>query len=118
VPVGWVSLASREEFGRIERSPILKRVDEQPVWSIVCFFVRKGHRGSGVARAMLDGAVSFARERGATIAEGYPVDTAGGRKDNAAMYHGSLGLFEDAGFEVVVRRKDTRPIVRSALSGG
>ena len=118
VPVGWVSLAPREEFGRIERSPILKRVDDQPVWSIVCFFVRKGHRGSGVSRALLDGALAFAREHGATIAEGYPVDTAGERKQNAAMYHGSLSLFEDAGFEVAIRRKESRPIVRTEVRRG
>jgi hypothetical protein len=47
---GWVSVAPREEFGRLERSRTLKRVDDEPVWSIVCFFIHRGHRSGGVAR--------------------------------------------------------------------
>ena len=74
VPVGWVSLAPREEFARLERSPVMKPVDDTPVWSIICFVVPPEHRGQGVARALLKGAIAYAREHGATVIEAYPVD--------------------------------------------
>lgn len=38
-PIGWCALAPREAFPRLERSRTLQRVDDAPVWSIVCFFV-------------------------------------------------------------------------------
>src|SRR5438067_9326039 len=55
VPVGWVSLAPRDEFARLKRSPVMKAVDDQPVWSIICFVVPSEHRGKGVAHALLLG---------------------------------------------------------------
>lgn len=114
VPVGWISLGPREAFGRIERSPKLRKVDDTPVWSIVCFFIKRGHRGGGVATQLLDAALKYARKRGAKHIEGYPIDASGGRKDNASMFTGALEMFEDAGFAEIERRGG-RPIVRRAL---
>lgn len=118
--VGWVSLAPREEFERLEHSTLLARVDERPVWSIVCFVVGRRARGQGVAEALLAAAVDYAREHGATLLEAYPVDTAGGRIPAANAYHGTLGMFERAGFRVVEKRRfnatsPVRPIVRRAV---
>ena len=118
--VGWVSLAPREEFERLEHSTLLARVDERPVWSIVCFVVGRRARGRGVAETMLAAAVDYARDHGATLLEAYPVDTAGGRVPSANAYHGTLGMFERAGFTVVDRRQfnassPVRPIVRRAI---
>src|SRR5262245_52129909 len=114
VPVGWVSLAPREEFARLERSPLMKPVDDQPVWSIICFVVPAEHRGQGVARALLQGAIAYAREHGATIIEAYPVDKADRAKDDA-MWFGAKSMYDHAGFKEVARRKPTRPVVRLNL---
>ena len=65
VPVGWVSIGPREEYAKLKRSPVMKAVDEQPVWSVVCFVVPTEYRGQGVARALLKGAVAYAKEQGA-----------------------------------------------------
>jgi len=113
-PVGWVSLAPREEFARLERSPVMKPVDDKPVWSIICFVVPAEHRGQGVARALLQGAIAYAREHGATVIEAYPVDKAHPSKDDA-MWFGAKSMYDHAGFKEVARRKPTRPVVRLNL---
>lgn len=120
--VGWVSLGPREDFERLTYSKVLAPVDDTPVWSIVCFVVSRRVRGRGVAAALLDAAIAFARDHGATMLEAYPVDTGDGRVPSANAFHGTLAMFERAGFSVVERRQwnastPIRPIVRLALSG-
>ena len=115
-PAGWVSVAPRDEFGRLERSTTLKRVDDTPVWSIVCFFVHRRHRGEGVARALLGGALEHAARRGATVVEAYPVDPARRDYPSAEAYTGVVPLFEEAGFREVARR-GSRPIMRRTVRG-
>lgn len=98
--VGWVSLGPREGFERLERSRLLARLDDRPVWSIVCFVVSRRARGRGVARELLAAAVEYARERGASALEAYPAATGDRRIASSAAYTGTLGMFERAGFEV------------------
>lgn len=111
VPVGWVAVAPRAEFAKLKRSPVMKPVDDQPVWSIVCFVVPAAYRGQGVAHALLRGAIAYAREHGATLLEAYPVDKAGRSKDDV-MWFGAKSMYDRAGFEEVARRKPARPVVR------
>ena len=100
--VGWVSLAPRERFERLERSKVIPRVDDAPVWSIVCFAVSETARGEGVGRALLDAAVRYAATKGATTLESYPADVpAGGRIHPSAAFGGTRTMFEAAGFSVV-----------------
>jgi GNAT superfamily N-acetyltransferase len=118
--VGWVSLGPREDFERLERSRVLARIDERPVWSIVCFVVSRSVRGRGVAHALLAAAVDYARSHGASTLEGYPVDPSRGRVPASSAFMGPLGMYERAGFEVVERRQwnattPVRPIVRKEL---
>jgi GNAT superfamily N-acetyltransferase len=113
--VGWVSMAPREEFPRIERSPRTRPPDDRPAWSIVCFYIRRGHRSAGVATALLRAAVDHARSAGARLVEAYPVDPAGGRISNGEGYWGLLPMYERAGFREVERRLPRRPIVRRAV---
>jgi GNAT superfamily N-acetyltransferase len=119
--VGWVSVGPRGDYERLTHSRVLAPVDDTPVWSIVCFVVAKRARGQGVARALLDGAIAFARSHGAPALEAYPVEVAEGKRiDSANVYKGTLAMFERAGFAVVERRlaqgaKTPRPIVRLAL---
>jgi ribosomal protein S18 acetylase RimI-like enzyme len=115
--VGWVALAPRDELDALNRSVVLRRVDDQPVWSITCFVVGKAHRGQGIAESLLEAAVAYAAEQGAILLEAYPLDTGGARIPAAYAYRGPLSMFERAGFEVVAERQfnaksPTWPIVR------
>lgn len=112
IPVGWVSIGPREEYARLKRSPVMKPVDDQTVWSIVCFVVPAEYRGQGVANALLKGAVAYARKQGATLVEAYPVDKPGHSNDEY-MWFGAKSMYDKAGFKEVARRKPQRPIVRT-----
>lgn len=119
--VGWVSLAPREDYGRLTKAKVLAPVDDKPVWSIVCFVVARHARGAGIGHALLEAAIDFAREHGATILEAYPVAAERGRVSAADAYHGTQSMFEKAGFSVVdVRRWNAtsppRPIMRLELA--
>ena len=113
VPVGWVALGPREDFEKLKRSPVMRAVDEQPVWSIICFVVPAAYRGQGVARALLDGAIDYAIKRGAKLLEAYPVDKPGRSRDDS-MWFGAKSMYDAVGFREVARRKPHRPIVRLA----
>jgi GNAT superfamily N-acetyltransferase len=115
VPAGWVAVAPRDEYPRLDRSPKLRRLDDRPVWSITCFTIDRRHRRRGVAAVLLDAAVDFAQERGAEVVEAYPIDPAGAKRSSAELYTGTLAMFERAGFEEVARRGG-RPIVRRAVA--
>lgn len=111
-PAGWCSLAPREVYTTLERSRILKPVDDQPVWSVVCFFVAKVHRRKGLTIHLLRAAVEYARQHGARVVEGYPVDPKSGSSPDPFVYTGLVSAFEQAGFVEVLRRSETRPILR------
>jgi len=111
-PAGWCALAPREEYPRLRRSPVLKPVDDQPAWSITCFFIAAHARGQGIARVLLEGAIDLAREHGARLLEGYPVDASAGPVTTGAAYHGLQAWFERAGFSEAARRRPARPIMR------
>lgn len=114
--VGWCAVGPREEYGRLQRSRILKPIDGRPVWSIVCFFVKRDWRGKGVASALVAAAIAFAAEHGATLLEAYPVDLAGGGRARAGdIFTGTPGMFAVAGFAEAARRSPRRPLVRRKL---
>jgi GNAT superfamily N-acetyltransferase len=118
-PAGWCAVAPRSEFPRILRSPVLKPAEAtgDDVWSVNCFYIARDARRSGVGTALLDAAVELARERGAGVLEGYPIDTSAGDRTRPAaeLFTGTLDLFTRAGFDVVARRKPARPIVQKRL---
>jgi len=111
VPVGWVSIGPRDDYAKLRRSPVMKPVDDLPVWSIICFVVPSQYRRQGVARSLLAGAIDYAKERGATLLEAYPVDKPA-RSSDDAMWFGAKSMYDAVGFEEVARRKANRPIVR------
>jgi GNAT superfamily N-acetyltransferase len=122
-PVGWCSVAPREEFPRLGRSlrlaqgqaRILKPVDDEPVWSVVCFFIAKSTRRRGVARRLLKAALDYVRDCGGRIVEGYPVEPKKGHTPDLFAYHGLASMFRGAGFKEVARRSETRPIMRYVI---
>ncbi|HXF37401.1 MAG TPA: GNAT family N-acetyltransferase [Actinomycetota bacterium] len=95
-PVGWCSVAPRETYRRLDRSRTMPRATppETPTWTILCFFVPGPHRGTGIPRRLLEGAVAYARSQGARVIEAYPFDTAG----ISATHRGHSSTFRDAGF--------------------
>ncbi|WP_420629461.1 GNAT family N-acetyltransferase [Candidatus Leptofilum sp.] len=109
--VGWCSISLRENFEGLERSRILKRVDEKPVWSVTCFFIARQFRGQGVASQLLSAAVDYARSRGAEIVEGYPV-----QPDKSYHFMGSPAAFQKVGFEEVAIASNGRKIVRKQIN--
>ena len=96
-PVGWAAVAPRADLP-FARSRKIPHVDDLPVWSVWCFRVRPGHRGRGITHALLEGAVSYARQHGAPAIEGYPVDNQGAKVDLTMAYVGTRALFEANGF--------------------
>lgn len=111
VPVGWCRFGPRETFDRLEHSPRLARVDDEDVWSVVCFYVHPSATRRGVSSALLEAAVAQAAQRGATIVEGYPVRAGHPTLD---AHTGYLPTFLAAGFEVV-RPAGRRSIVRRGV---
>ncbi|HYH27951.1 MAG TPA: GNAT family N-acetyltransferase, partial [Actinomycetota bacterium] len=105
-------VADRSEFSRLERSRPLARVDDRDVWSVVCFYIHRKHRRSGVGSALLRAAVDHAVSNGARIVEGYPVDPKGEKVSSASIFTGNPAMFEAAGFREVERRNEKRPIMR------
>lgn len=117
--VGWCAVAPRAEYVRLEKSRVLAPVDDAPVWSISCLFVRRDRRRAGLSRALIEAAVAHARRHGARVVEGYPVDPARpvGRMADAFVWTGLRSAFLAAGFDEVARRSPTRPIVRRGTPG-
>ena len=113
--VGWCSVAPREEYTRLKTSKILEPVDDKPVWSVVCFFVARRYRRTGVSLELLRAAVDHVRKCGGRIVEGYPVEPKKDRTPDAFAYHGLASAFLDAGFKEVARRSDHRPIMRYVI---
>ena len=114
-PVGWVSVAPRPEFGRVERSPVTRPVDEEPAWAVVCFYIDRRHRHTGVGRALLEAAVAYAADHGARLVEGYPKDPRKAEIPDIYAWQGLASMFLEAGFEEVARRREGRPIMRKKV---
>jgi GNAT superfamily N-acetyltransferase len=111
-PIAWCSIAPREAYPALERSRILKRVDDQPVWSVTCLFVARPFRRKGVTPKLLRTAVEYAKEHGAKIVEGYPVEPKQASMPDTFAWTGLASAFRTTGFVEVLRRSETRPIMR------
>jgi hypothetical protein len=107
-PVGWCSVAPRYTYAALERYRALPRIDDRPVWSVVCFFVSARIRRSGATRGLLQAAVDYAAQQGAAIIEGYPVEP-GAR---LYTYMGSPATFRAVGFRDVTPRGQARALMR------
>ena len=105
LPVGWCGFGPRDGMLRLERSRAIPRIDERPVWSIVCFDVRPGYRRRGVATALLAGVVDYARTHGCSGLEAYATDPGGTTLRTGESYTGFTTMFEAAGFRRVVETR-------------
>lgn len=112
---GWVKVAPRTDQPRLARTRAYKDspepFDDPSVWAVSCFIVRREYRGHGLASRLLEAAIDHARQSGARVIEGYPLDNTASKPSSNELFHGALTTFLDAGFQEVARDKPTRAIV-------
>jgi GNAT superfamily N-acetyltransferase len=114
--VGWCQLTPRDELRWLTGARFFERVDEVPVWSLSCFYVRRGYRRQGVMSALIAAALTVAKRARVPALEAYPVDTA--RPDSTSnVFTGTTLAFTRAGFKAVARHMPSRPIMRHDLQG-
>ncbi|MDH2444235.1 GNAT family N-acetyltransferase [Amnibacterium sp. CER49] len=118
---GWVRVAPRTTQPVLARSPIVRRGSVEPptaadVWAITCLVVRREHRGQGLAHRLVEAATEHAAASGARTIEAYPIDTGVRAPTSTALYHGSIDLFERAGFTVVARPTPGRAVMSRPAS--
>lgn len=113
-PAGWVSLDRRERYPRIEHSRLFPRLDDKPVWSIVCFVIGKTYRRTGLSARLLTAAIDYARKHGATMLEAYPIEPSE-KLTGDRGFQGIRTTFDRAGFREAARASNGRPIMRRAL---
>ena len=111
-PVGWCSVGPRGDFPSLNRSPVLKPLDELPVWSIVCFYIAKGYRGKGLAQDLVRAAVGYARRNGGRIVEAYPTEPRGRSLAPVSSYMGVPSVFLRAGFVECARPSKCKTVMR------
>jgi GNAT superfamily N-acetyltransferase len=111
--VGWCQLTPRDALPWLDRAWRLRRVDDVPVWSISCFYIRKGYRKQGVTSALIAAALKTAKSAGAPALEAYPLDA---DLTPSASWTGYASTFVRAGFRIVGRRTPPRPIMRRDLT--
>lgn len=117
---GWVKVSSRTAQPRLARTRNLQQspepFDDEDVWAVTCFVVRREFRGTGVGRRLLDAAVDHARRHAARVIEGYPIDVSIKKTSANDLYHGALSTFLAAGFTETARPTPSRPIVSLPLA--
>jgi len=111
-PVGWCAIAPREKYIRLEKSRVLRPVDDQAVWSIPCFFIKKEYRRKRLSTEILKAAIGYCKSKGVKIVEGYPAEPYANNIPAAFTWTGFPSSFRKAGFNEVIRRSKSRPIMR------
>lgn len=111
--VGWCQLTPRADLSWLDRTWRLARVDEMPVWSLSCFYIRKGYRKQGVTAALITAAIATAKQAGAPALEAYPLDAS---LTPSSSHTGYVSTFLRAGFKVVAQHVPGRPMVRYELT--
>jgi GNAT superfamily N-acetyltransferase len=112
VAVGWCQLTARDQVPELDRAWRLTRVDDLPVWSLSCFYVRKGYRRQGITSVLIAAALKTAQHARAPALEAYPLDRT---LTPSTTSTGIASTFERAGFKTVACRVPPRPIMRHDL---
>ena len=110
--IAWCAFAPREDFIKLEKSRVHKRIDDLQVWSIPCFFIDKNFRRNGVSVELLKGVIRYAKENGINVIEAYPTIPTKEILPDSFAWIGLYKSFERAGFEIVDRTSKNRPMVR------
>jgi len=110
--IAWCAFAPREDFIKLENSRIHKRIDNEAVWSIPCFFIQKDYRRQGVSVALIKGVVQYASVNGIKIIEAYPTIPTQEKLPDSFAWIGLFKSFERAGFDIADRKSKNRPMIR------
>jgi GNAT superfamily N-acetyltransferase len=110
--IAWCAFAPREDFIKLEKSRVHKRIDDEPVWSITCFFIDKQFRRMGVSVALLKGVIDIATKLKIRIIEAYPTIPTQEQLPDTFAWIGLYKSFERAGFKIVDNTSKSRPMVR------
>ena len=114
-PVGWIAIAPREDYMRVENSRVFKRIDDKPVWSITCFFIKKEFRHQGLSQHLIRGAVEFAKRKKMKTLEAYPAIPYAEKVPHPFLWMGILSTFLNNGFKIVRQQSKSRAMVRIDL---
>lgn len=114
-PVGWIAMAPREDYMKLENSRVFKRIDDHPVWSITCFFVKKEFRHKGLSKQLIKGAVDFAKKKKIKTIEAYPAIPYAEKVPQPFLWVGVLSSFIKNGFKIVQQQSKSRAMVRIDL---
>ena len=115
-PAAWCSIAPREQYGSLNRSPVLKRIDDAQVWSLVCFFVAKEYRHQGITRFAIQSAIDYVRAQGGHIIEAYPTLPKDEPLAPVSSFMGLPSMFEKEGFVEVARPSKRKVVMRYTIS--
>jgi GNAT superfamily N-acetyltransferase len=110
--IAWCAFAPREDFMKLERSRVHKRIDNLKVWSVPCFFIHKDFRRNGISVELLKGVIKYAASIGIEIIEAYPAIPTKEKLPDSFLWIGLYKSFERSGFEIVDRTSKNRPMVR------
>ena len=111
-PIAWIALSPREELIKIENARSLKRIDDKPVWSIPCFFIKKEFRRMGLSSKLIAGVIDYAKTKKIKTVEAYPAIPYGTKMSDAFLWIGVLSSFEKNGFKVVRQNGKSKAMVR------
>ena len=114
-PLAWCSVAPRDEFPSLNRSPVLKRIDDQPVWSLVCFYIDRDARRAGLMRALIRKAIEHVRLKGGKIVEAYPSVVKSNKAPPTTSFMGTPEVFRKAGFVECAAPSSVKRIMRYTI---
>jgi GNAT superfamily N-acetyltransferase len=109
-PVAWCSIAPRTSY-RSLGGPVAPNEQNDDIWSLVCFFIKRELRDQGLSAKLIQAAVAHAGSRGARIVEAYPVDPG----SPSYRFMGYVAMFEQAGFEHIAAVGSRRHVMRLYL---
>ena len=114
-PVGWIAFAPRTDYIKLDNSRSFKRIDDKPVWSITCFFVKKEFRKQGLSKQLIQGVIDYARKNNIETLEAYPAVPYNEKVPSPFLWVGILSVFLECGFKIVQQNSKSRAMVRLYL---
>ena len=116
-PIGWAAIGKCSGYSALSRSRILKKNDDQPVWFIICFFVRKTYQKKGICNALIIACITYVEKQGGRLLEAYPVDPVVDKVPDVFALTGFALAFRKDGFTGINQRSPARLIMRLSIPG-
>ena len=107
-PVAWVSIAPRDTYRELGGP---KAEGDENIWSLACMYIHRDLRGQGYGTQLIGAATAYAKKRGGTVLEAYPVDP----DSPSYRFMGFVPAFEKLGFRAVGKAGQRRHVMRLAL---